>query len=63
MPGLLANLERKDYAKVKARLFRHYHVSHLTVARKLDEVDRKLGERWVIYGQKVLSMVSRWAEG
>ena len=48
---------------MKARLFRHYHVSHLTVARKLDEVDRKLGERWVVYGQKVLSMVSRWAEG
>ena len=55
--------ERRDYAKVKARPFRHYHVSRLTLARKLDEVDSTPGERWVACGQRVFSMVRRWAEG
>ena len=48
---------------MKARLFCHYHVNHLTLARKLDEVDSKPGERWVTRSQRVFSMVRRWAEG
>ena len=48
---------------MKTRLFRHYHVSRLALVRKLDEVDKKPGERWVTYSQRVFSMVRRWAEG
>ena len=56
--------EGKDYAaKVKARVFCHYHVSRLALARKLDEVDKKPCERCVAYSQRVFSMVRKWEEG
>ena len=48
---------------MKARLFHHYHVSRSALALKLDEVDRKPGERLVACGQRVFSMVRRWAKG
>ena len=52
--------DRRIVAKVTERLLKHYHVSRMTFARKIDDLERKPGERWVPCAQRLLGLMRRW---
>ena len=62
MYSSMEEADRKCYDKVRDALFVHFQISSATYIRKLDELSRKPGERWMGCGKRVLKLVGWWTE-